>query len=278
MVTINHSTGQVIKLDKTNLENLWQKFTLNVDESLCINLDPLTLVIRHDQNEWSLAYNWQQESEQPLGLTRGKNNDFLNIQDNIQRYAYAKDSNILHIKPLLADRSIVARPRSPFYLVAKQNLWLYVSSPIWLEITIGEDETPLQEIPVHRPSDTWFGANTMEGEIAYATRTHARLSVDDINFNRHRALTPVKLINNTDNRLLLERISLPVPYLNLFQDGAGHIWTSPVTMMRETDNGTTSIKIESSPPEQIAMARPLAEPRKVTEQNVFVKTIQALFG
>ncbi len=266
-------------MHKEQLSSLSETFAININESIRLDIGPLRLVIHHEPNEWSMVYQWQYEEEyaEPT-ITRGVYNDFSDIQDNLHRFAYANHNPQLSIIPKLADRSIVARPRAPFNLIAGQSIWLYVSSPVWLSVCIGEENTLLKEIPVHRPSDTWFGNNTIEGEVAYATRTHARLSLEEGSFSRHRAITPVNLVNDTSGHLLLERISIPAASLNLYYDTQHHLWTSGVTMLREADSNTTSVKIEADAPAQADGAVLLSAPRIETQRNVFVKTIRALFG
>jgi len=264
-------------LKELPIDKLWQALELNINESLLITLGSLKLVIRHDTKEWSIAYEWQQDSddEKPSCLL-GKDLDFTEIEQNIHRFAYSNNTSVLQLRPRLADRSVVTRPRVPFNLLARQRTWLYVSTPIWLEVVIGDNVT-LKEIPVFRPSDTWFGSNTTEGEIAYATRTHARLKLDEISFNQYRAITPVELINDTEKPILLERISLPVPLLHLYSDKEKNLWTSPVSIVREPNNGT-SIKIEPNSPAEVTQATELALPRQSIERNVFTRTLHALLG
>ena len=268
---------QGIRLKALSIDELWRPVDININESLLVTLGGLTLVIRHEPQEWSIAYDWQQDhdDEEPTCML-GNNQDFTELDKNIHRYAYSEKTNTLQLRPKLADRSVVARPRVPFNLLAKQQANLYVSTPLWLEIVIG-DNVVLKEIPVFRLSDTWFGANTIEGEVAYATRTHARLRLNEVSFNQYRAITPLVLINDTDDSILLERISLPVPLLHLFSDQHKNLWTSPLSIVRESNNGT-SIKIESSCPAEISQATELASPRQNIERNAFTKTLHVLFG
>lgn len=267
------------EVQSLELNSLYEDFKLKTSESLLLCIGPLKLAIHHELNEWSLAYSWTFDDEQaePCYI-RGTNTDFTDIDENTRRFADASRTDILKIRPKLADRSIVTRPRTPFYLVARQCLSLYVSSPVWLSVCIGESMTELIEIPIHRPSDTWFGLNTIEGDIAYATRTHARLSLDEIVYSRHRAITPVNLINDTGSHLFLERFSLPAPLLNLYIDENQHLWSSAVTLMKSEDSEVTSVKIESGEPEQVKNVKMLSTPRIEAQRNVFVKTIRALIG
>lgn len=113
------------------LNSLSQSFELAKNESILCIIGPLQRVINHEQSEWSLTYQWiTQETYPELGFTKGKNADFSDTQDNLHRYAYGDDTNLLSLSPKLADRSIVARPRAPLNLVAGQNVWFYISSPV----------------------------------------------------------------------------------------------------------------------------------------------------
>lgn len=263
---------------RKELKGLTQSYPLKKGQSILLEIGPLKLAIHHDKHEWALAYDWvfSEEYETPT-VSFGSEDDFREIDKNIQRFATNGSGGKVNFKPKLADRSIVAKPRVPFHLVSHQELWLYVSSPVWLSITIGEDETQLTELPVHRPSDTWFGSNTIEGEIAYSVKTHARLALEEINKSRYRAITPVKLINKTDKHLFLERISLPVPSLKLYQASSYTLWTSSITLLREEDNDTSSIRIEAESPSQADEANLISEPRIVAPANVFIKTMSSLF-
>ncbi len=260
------------------LSGLNKTFQLEKGQSLLIEVGPMKLVIHHDNNEWILAYDWDfNDKDDVPAISYGNSQDFEHIDKNILRFAYHQSTTRLDIKARLADRSVVAKPRIPFYLLARQELWLYVSSPVWLSISIGDESTLLTELPVHRPSDTWFGSNTIEGEVAYSVKTHARLNLEEINTSMHRAITPVRLVNETDQHLFLERISIPAPSLSLFEDQHYHLWSSCITLLKEIDSDTTSMKIESTPPSQAENARLISDPRMSAPANVFVKTMRSLF-
>lgn len=66
-----------------------------------------------------------------------------------------------------------------------------------------------------RPSDTWFGPTTSEGEPCYASKTVCRLRVEDVPLRPHRCLTKVTLRNRADDSLSLDRLKLPVNALAL---------------------------------------------------------------
>ena len=59
---------------------------------------------------------------------------------------------ICELLPNLADRPVVARPAVPFFIPPGEELELFVSTPIWVQLRSGT--TDLVELPCLRPSDT----------------------------------------------------------------------------------------------------------------------------
>ena len=93
----------------------------------------------------------------------------------LRRFATVPDDQRITLEPVLADRPVVVRPDPALELPPGQSVTFYVSTPAWVRL-LAARATPLVAIPVVRPSDTWFGASTMEGQLCYASRTSARLA------------------------------------------------------------------------------------------------------
>src|SRR5439155_1571474 len=84
-----------------------------------------------------------------------------------------------------------------------------------------------------RLSDTWYGPNTREGELCYSSKTFCRTHLADLPLRPHRVLTPVSIQNNAKDPLLLEQLSLPLPYLSTYVDENGSLWTEEITVVNE---------------------------------------------
>lgn len=195
----------------------------------------------------------------------------------IMRFSFRKPPPKLLIAPLLADRSIVSMPDYPFYIPAGEEATLYISSPLWLRLAAGNEPIALAEIPVFRPSDTWFGPSTREGELAYSSHTRARLQLEDVPVRPHRATTPVRIRNRGGDALLLERLSLPVPYLSLYCADNGSLWTQAVTLERHSGGALTELRIDEVPFPGTEGER-LAGPRLEAQKSVMVRAFTALFS
>lgn len=258
----------------------WGEYAISGRQSLDCRIGPLQLLIHNqDGEEWQIAYERDDEGENQDSVCNitGAELDLTEYSHH-SRYVLRDDSGRLFLKPRLADRPIVSRPWSPFHLTAGEEVTLYVSSPMWLQIAVGKQDRMLEEIAIHRPSDTWFGPSTREGELCYASRTQCRLHLDDLPWRPHRAITPVLIRNRAETLLSLERLSLPVTYLSLYAAPDASLWTPQVTLTREEDGDMAALKIDKQAPAEIGAATLLDPPRQAAGAGTLVRAFNALFS
>lgn len=196
---------------------------------------------------------------------------------SVDRFSVQKTSAEVIIEPVLANRSVIVRPRNALYIEGLETSTLYVSTPLWLRIRLGENRV-LTEIPSIRPSDSWFGPNTREGELCYSSTTEGRTRVEDIPFRAHRAVTPVSIRNPQEDDLRVERIRIPVEYLSLYRDASGFLWTESMHFERGTRNELTSRHIDKGPPATAPGATLLAHPREERDRSGLVRTFSSLIS
>jgi hypothetical protein len=197
--------------------------------------------------------------------------------EKIERYMFRATGEAIHLLPMLADRPIVSRPITPIHLPSGEEVTLFVSSPVWVGVAVDGGKKRLLALPIIRPSDTWFGPNTFDGELCYDSRTRGLLSADEVVLRIHRAITPVLIYNRADSDLMLERISIPVPLLSLYGDQQGQLWTEAVTLLREEDNEMAALKIGHGAPNQAGKCELFTEPRQRSGRGLFYRAFSSLF-
>lgn len=195
-----------------------------------------------------------------------------------RRFGYADKSNSLQISPKLSDRSMVVRPDKPLLIPGGERVTFFLSTPLWLILEDGQRQSFLTEIPTHRPSDTWFGESSIEGELCYYTKTAARLLMAELPLRYHRAVSTVSL-NNRDNKpLLVDRIKIPMKNLSLYRSEVGWFYTDSLSFEWEGNKDEIKMGLRGKPDlggEFLALA---AEPREPLESNLVVRTVKSLFG
>jgi hypothetical protein len=258
----------------------WGRFSFDSGQTAHWDIGPLKLAIQRLPNEWQLAYERAEETDVET-TNRGHHAVAESIAGldypNVERYVLDQTSDTLQITPILADRPIVTRPVNPLHVPVGEAATLFVSSPLWLRIEVGDPAKVIQELPIARLSDTWFGPSTMEGELCYASRTNARLNLANIPIRTHRAVTAVNIVNRASTQLVIERLELPVPYLSLFEGDNGGLWTEAVTMERTRDKEMAVFQVETGPPEEAKKATLLSEPRWPPEPKMSIHAFSKLF-
>ncbi len=263
----------------------WGDFLLEEGQAGCWRIGPTTLWIYRASHEWRLLHRQESDPhtsavEVTLPLPEDAVAALLEFatQDlEIKRYSSPQTEASLRITPALADRTVIVRPDTPFYVLPGEAVTLYVSSPLWAGIRVGPAYNLLCEIPTHRQSDTWFGPSTQDGELCYASLTTGRLNLDRLPFRPHRATTPIEIQNRASDTLLLERVRLPAQHLSLYQSASGYWWTETVVLERESDGELAALSIEKAPPREAGPTSRISPPRISSKGNLIVHAFSSLF-
>ncbi|TVS11082.1 MAG: hypothetical protein EA419_09195 [Wenzhouxiangella sp.] len=254
----------------------WTPRKVAVGHGLELTVGTLRLTLGHGPDEWRIERESIAEPE-VSGKARIQGRRTLPSEYQ-ERYVIGGDSSRLALTPMLADRNVVIRPRQPVFLLSGQKVTLFLSTPIWLKLEVGDPPSLLREMPVTQLSDTWFGPSTREGEICYAGRTHARHHIDELPRRPHRAITPLHIHNKASTPLPLEKFSLPVPMLALYGSENGSLWTQRVTLTREDQSDLAAVRIDPQPPEYAEKLSLLARPRQDSGRSGLVRAFSLLFG
>jgi hypothetical protein len=202
----------------------------------------------------------------------------LNESDipDISRFVIRKTSDKLTVLPALADRSIVSRPYTPFSVPTGENATIFLSTPLWVSFSYGRPLRKLYEFPLQRPSDTWFGNSTIEGEICYASRTYGRLNLENLTGHLYRAITQVQIQNKSNTPLLIERINVPVPFLSLFYAKDNLLWTETVSLVHNRETSLAEFQIQKKPPPITKSPKLISKPRQDPQKSMLIRAFSAL--
>lgn len=256
----------------------WGDLTLEMGQTANWEIASLRVALERLPKEWLVSY---QEREAKSDETSWRFwLDDTNLQeeplDKTDRIVSLGTSAQLSSRPALPDRSMVTRPFTLFTVPAGESATIYVSTLLWFQVTSGDPAQLLADIPILRPSDTWFGPSTQEGEVCYASRTYGRLNLDNIEIYPHRALTQIHIHNRASSKLLVERLSLPVPYLSIFTTNEGALWTEAVTMTRTRETALEKFTINDGPPPSAPEAELIVPPRQKPQKDMLIRAFSVL--
>ncbi|MDH3254317.1 MAG: hypothetical protein OEM62_04935 [Acidobacteriota bacterium] len=252
----------------------WGEYELEIGDSGHWEIGSLGLWMEREASEWKMAYSWN-DDEDPELWTYRRNESFPDAGVQGERFAVQRTGGTVKLRAVTADRSVVARPRTPFRVPSGHQTRILVSSPLWVEIAVGPEPAYLRELPAKRLSETWFGSTTRDGELAYALKTNARTRLEDLPMRPYRFVTPIVIENEGPDTLFVERLNLPVPHLSIF--GAGEaLWSEEVRMLRSEVGDVAELDVRSGPPQEAKKAALLSEPRLAFEKGHLFRAFSSL--
>ncbi len=255
----------------------WGSYQLGLDESAQWVIGSLRFWLHRSPAEWRLAYEWLDgEAAEAWSVRRGVEPPEDGVQT--ERFAVSRTAGGVELRTLPAARPVVARPKTPLRVLPGERARIYISSPLCVEIAVGEDATVLRELTTWRLSDTWFGATTRDGELAYALRTSARTQLEEMPRAHFRLMTPAVIENRAADALRVERLSLPVPFLSIYADKSCDAWSEEVHLVRTEHGEMAELDVHGGPPAEAAGGARLSAPREVARKGHLFRAFGSLLG
>ena len=250
----------------------WGPLALPDQGYASLQLGPLHLLASRADSVLQLA--WRSEGD-PLDARFERS--VLDAWDPPDGYAvqrFAVGSGTLRLAPRLPDRFVVARPEQATVVPAGGRLVAYLSAPMWVAVL--EGEVQLADLPVYRPSDTWFGPSTIEGELGYALRTSLKTSHERLFLRPHRAVTRVSIENRGALPLEITRLRLPMGELSLYR-GEAALWTEELRLVRSGDDDNADVTVGRGAPPEAGKVELVAAPRSPGSTTTILRVFNSLF-
>ncbi len=249
-------------------------------------IGPCTIWVMRLVNEWRIAHYqvndpYLEASTVEVPLPAEHMYDFLEAHRTevmLKRFGFRNPGEEIFVRPRMADRAMVVQPETPLHILPREEVMLYISTPLWIQYEAGAPRRVLEEIPLYRPSDTWFGESSIAGELCYAGRTAARMHLPDLTIRPYRVITPVRVRNRAEDALLLNRFQVLVQYLSIFESPEGHLWTQTVTVERVRSGDFAAMKMASGTPPEAGRTRRIEGPRLAMESNLIFRAFGGLFN
>lgn len=238
----------------------WGPQELQQGQLIRWHISGLSLWLLRDEREWKVAWQWPEEWADSPEVERWDDPPYPDEEDlPVERYVFANTREPIQLWPVTADRSVIVTPRVPFFLGPHEATRLFVLSPLWLRLR-SANGTTLRELPIRRPSDTFFGPSTLEGELCYSNRSRASLDLDHHEHFPRRAVTSVHIRNESNTALPVDRFKIPVTMLSIFASG-NRLFTESLNVT--VDQGElASVSVRPGPPEEAVGGTLLSDPRE----------------
>jgi hypothetical protein len=257
------------------MKRWWGEFEIELGGCRYWRIGSLSLWVTRLEHEWQVAHRW---SADPFDETYELERRDVELPPELDRhrYLFVDGGTRLRLMPRVADRPVVARPQQPLIIPAGEAARLYVACPPWVELSVGDPPVAFAELPVWRMSATWFGEDTLEGTLCYATRSRAALQ--PTRFTRSaRVLTSVDLRNACAVALQVQRLALPLPQMSIFSGNDDQLWTEATNVAYDPQVVAPAL-IESAPPREAGVVKLVSRSRQDRHQNVLARALAVAFG
>ncbi|TNE84738.1 MAG: hypothetical protein EP330_28385 [Deltaproteobacteria bacterium] len=245
----------------------WSPLDIPEGHERALQLGTLAVRVARRDNLYRLA--WRHlDTPEPIDVHIGEATQTEDLGEGYEVLRIAARGSTLALSPRVAPRPIVARPDVPFTVSPQAEVRVYVNTPIWVSLRA---ERGLKLLPVVSVKPTWFGTNR-EGVPCFAMRTHLRLSESEVQRRPHRALAPVRIVNEGDDPLVVDRVRIPAPSLPIHADAEGQLWLPEIVLTRREGQEEARLSLGDRRKDPV-----LAEPSEPMADHAVVRAFNSIF-
>jgi len=256
----------------------WGTYEFEEGETRCWRLGPFSMWVTRLAAEVRVATQIDPALDPAMVLDGDREYGPAPDDAEFVRYGVRDRVRELEIAPIAADRAMIVKSDSTYIVPPGGTVTAFVSTPIWLRVQLTGPLRPLHEAPTHRPSDTWFGPSTLEGELCYAVRTSVCYALENLPVRPNRAISVVRVINHAEVPLPLARLRLPLPLLSLYASGDGRLWTEAVTLDRQQEGDLAEIKLGKLAPREAGDCIRVSGPRQDLASRTLIRSFTGMLG
>jgi len=249
-----------------SLRQFWSVRRINDDRVTLIRLGSLRLWLARAEREWGYAVE-HGELSQVMDIAQVPED--VVPKDLAWTATLFKDApREFFLRPVLPDRPLVVKPQGAAVIPDGEDATFYILLPAHIEMVVSASghEVVLGSVPSRTLSDTWFGPPT-EGELCYSLPFNTEQDEQDLSPLPHDIVWPVEIRNRSSEDLRFEKLCLRPNYVGLYS-GDTHLWSSPVSITRESSFKGTAVRYSKTPSTLEADLMELAKPRK-REDRIF---------
>jgi hypothetical protein len=261
------------------MSSWWGDISFDLNECKVWRIGERFIAVLRKEREWCMwNVETKEETSSVLHIEYAKGDSFLNTPPT-QRFLISSSTSVLTVTPKLADRAMVIRPSSILSVLPGEHAQLYVSTQLWISFALQGSSSPMFDIPLWKPSDSWFGESNMSGEICYAKYSEANVNLANLKKRSHRVFTSIDIRNEHQDILHIQRMKIPMPLLNLYVNKEQQFWTDKVSLVHNEDDNKPTFAIEV-PKQQIEANTytHLSNSRVALDTNVFMRSIKNLIA
>ncbi|NGP88303.1 DUF432 domain-containing protein [Fodinibius halophilus] len=247
-------------------ENIWGNFTLSDEERRYFSIGDLHLwLVRRNEEIW-IAYCYKSD------LACEINPEKLPESVEWSRWAHKNVSDEINIRPVYPDMPLVVHSEYTLKISPKTQIQIYTRIPIWVRISIAENNYQLIELPTAKLSRTWFGTLT-DGELCYHAVTKARRDLSDVEKKPHLVSCPIIISNRSPEELNFEHFCFRVERLSMFAHNTD-LWADETQIVFQGEDLNSDVIMTGKLHDGVSQDQLLTPPRKKIQKSLATRTFK----
>lgn len=248
---------------------IWGTVSLQEKGTHFIHLGELYLWIKTKHTEIWIAHCYADEISRPI------DESIPPEEVKWSRWAHKKGAKQLQILPALADLPLIVHSEYSLTVSPHTILQVFSRVPLWISISVAEDNYKLLELPVSELSRTWFGT-PLEGELCYHTTTKARRDLSQISPEPYLISCPITISNESSEALDFERFCFRVERLGIYKYNDA-LWADETQITYRGEEQHSDVIMTGKLPDGIEKQMQLAKPRHQIHSSLATRTFKRLF-
>ncbi|WP_138430514.1 DUF432 domain-containing protein [Fodinibius saliphilus] len=247
-------------------ENIWGNISLIDQGKRYFSIGDLHLWLAYQNDEIWISYAYESDLEGPVDRDHPPKNA------EWSRWAHKISSSELNIRPVFPDLPLVVHSEYTLKISPKTQIQIYTRIPIWVRISIADNDYQLIELPTAKLSRTWFGTPT-EGELCYHAVTKARRDLSDVEQKPYLVSCPITISNRSEGELNFEHFCFRVERLSMYGYNNA-FWADETQIIFQGEDLNSDVIMTGKLYDGITKDQLLSPPRKNIQKSLATRTFK----
>ncbi|WP_445666446.1 DUF432 domain-containing protein [Fodinibius sp. AD559] len=245
---------------------IWGDRSLTENQVEYITVGDLHLWIKYRNEEVWIAHAYNDEFEQKAGSDQPPQNV------EWSRWAHKNSSADITVTPAYPDRPLVLHSEYNLKVSPETRIQIFTRIPIWVRISLANNNYQLMELPAIKLSRTWFGT-FIEGELCYHATTKARRDLSHVDKKPYFVSCPIKIDNKSDEELTFSNFCFRVERLSMYLHD-DELWADETQIIFQGEELNSEVIMTGKLPDGITTKQLLTKPRRQVQKSLATRTFK----
>ncbi len=249
--------------------DIWGRRSLAEGQLEYMSIGDLHLWIKYRNEEVWISHAYKDE------LTRKPASDEPPKQVEWARWAHKNSSAEVTVSPVYPDKPLVVHSEFNLKVSPETRIQIFTRIPIWIRISLANNNYQLIELPAVKLSRTWFGTFT-EGELCYHASTKARRDLSHVDKKSYLVSCPIRIVNKSEEELTFSNFCFRVERLSMYLHD-NELWADETEIIYQGEDLHSEVIMTGKLPDGITKKQLLTKPRKKVHKSLATRTFKRFF-